>query len=66
MSDIADVTDIRLEAEFELTRKALAASPPEAEYAGYCLNCGEALPEPMRWCDTDCQHDWSRRKGALK
>lgn len=35
----------------------------------FCLNCQAALPlreEPLqpvqRWCDADCQSDWSRRQ----
>lgn len=33
-----------------------------------CLNCQEPLPKPelnqpvQRWCDADCQSDWSRRQ----
>jgi len=27
---------------------------------GACLNCGEALAEGQRWCDSDCRDDWSR------
>lgn len=30
---------------------------------GYCLNCGPdaPLPHPERWCDGDCQEDWTKR-----
>ena len=33
---------------------------------GYCLNCGERLDAPRRWCDADCHDDWDRRERRLK
>lgn len=30
-------------------------------YAGVCLNCGEAVAMPRRWCDKACRDDWARQ-----
>lgn len=31
---------------------------------GYCLNCGEPLPDGRRWCNRECRDDWCRREDA--
>lgn len=33
---------------------------------GACLNCDEPVEEGVRWCDADCQHDWSRREARQR
>lgn len=40
----------------------MAAARAEASIAatGKCLNCGQALPRRMRWCDAGCRDDWTR------
>lgn len=61
MADIADAAQVQID--------AMTNNPPRRPEGprpvGYCLNCGpdEPLPLPQRWCDGDCQHDWSRRTG---
>mgnify|MGYP003349935405 FL=1 len=57
MSDDADKTQDRLEKE-ELIRKKYQQTIRYADSTGYCLNCGEALPDKRRWCDKDCADDW--------
>lgn len=31
-------------------------------YSGRCFNCEQELPEPQRWCDSDCREDWLKRE----
>lgn len=31
-------------------------------YAGVCLECGQCLPAPRRWCDNACRSGWAIRK----
>ena len=47
--------------------KAARAKPPAAASTGYCLNCGEDLESPRRWCDSSCRDDWEKltKNGAL-
>lgn len=53
-------------AEITRVRKLSAVSVVPAPKA--CLNCNEPLPAqflclmPRRWCDSDCQEDWAKRK----
>ena len=61
--DEADISDERMEAEMSARLKHMRENQAkEAEATGSCLNCFEPLPIPKRWCDSDCQHDWIRRK----
>ena len=47
----------------EVTKRIAAARRQESIPAtGFCLNCGEALKEGLRWCDADCRDDWSRQR----
>ena len=60
---ISDTNDMSSAAE-EMARIAAAQfRKPEGPAAtGECLNCGESLPDGLRWCDADCQHDYIRRE----
>lgn len=58
--DDADFTAERMARELErllAVRKAAGPAP-----TGHCLNCGEPLRDPLRWCDPDCRDDWERRR----
>jgi len=51
----AMATDIALAAIRAQAAKPIEASP-------VCLNCGQPT-HGRRWCDIDCQKDWSDRTG---
>lgn len=34
----------------------------EVQATGFCLNCGEPVPEVRRWCCSDCRDEWEKRK----
>jgi hypothetical protein len=58
MPDLIDLAQAQNERREE---RALAARKPAAPRAsGFCLNCGEPLPEGRRWCDAECRDDWER------
>ncbi len=62
MADEAD----RAEAEGSLHLAAALACrvvEPPMPAQGLCYNCGDALGEGLRFCDTDCMADWKRRSG---
>ena len=51
--------------EEQFLAQALAVKRPTGPTAsGWCLNCSEPLPNGVRWCDSDCQHDWEARRRA--
>ena len=60
MSDIADISQDRQEIEDAIRAK----NKPDLTIptSDVCLNCGDPTPGGKRWCDTDCQHDWSKRQ----
>ena len=65
--DEADIANDMLE-------KILQARIEEAQYQlghavcanddGTCLNCGDIVKPGYRWCDKDCQIDFTERKNA--
>jgi len=67
MADDVDVAN-------DLLEKVLQARIEEAQYQlghavsanedGTCLNCGEPLKVGYRWCDLDCQKDFTARRNA--
>lgn len=44
------------------TALSMINTKPEADYTGYCLNCGEATKAGQRFCDVTCRNDWQHRK----
>ena len=54
----------RAEAQEEMARQAALEVRRRVgpTYTGFCLNCGEPLKRPYRWCDGDCREDWVRRE----
>lgn len=54
----------RAEAQEEMARQAalIVRRRVGPTYTGICLNCGEPLERPFRWCDGDCREDWVRRE----
>lgn len=53
----------------KMNEAALSQRKPEPglAYMGECHNCGEAVEEPKRFCDSDCSREWeelqARRAG---
>ena len=73
MSDEADMTQERLDAEAEVMRKFRGEPKREVEPIGKCLNCAEPFVDDdgnelvvggndKRWCDEHCARDWTLRK----
>jgi len=63
MADFADMGAAREELDREVAIKNRAPAGPAA--IGYCLSCGEAVGDGMRWCDAECRDDWQaeQRRG---
>lgn len=59
--DIGDMA----ERQEELARQAalLRRRHSGPEYTGQCVNCGEPVEDPKRWCDVHCREDWEKRGG---
>lgn len=57
MPDIFDMAQAAEQRERDLLLK-MRNRGPQAAATGRCLNCGEQVPEPRRWCDADCRDDW--------
>jgi RNA polymerase-binding transcription factor DksA len=64
MPDLADLAQIQQERLESYTRKARKPAAPQA--TGYCLHCGEPLPDGRRWCCVECRDDWERMDTILK
>lgn len=62
MSDEADKAAV----QEELFRQAalIVRHRVGPSYNGHCLNCGEPVERPLRWCDIECREDWSKREHA--
>ena len=58
--DIAD----NAEHQEELARQAalVARKRVGPRPTGRCLNCGELIEMPLRWCDAECREDWVKRE----
>jgi len=61
--DIADQAQLEMVTEEEL--RSRIDLKPAAPSIGKCLDCGEKLPDPMRWCDKFCRDAWQRRQDLL-
>lgn len=64
---MADECDITAEREDRLAPMLIAASrkPEGPKATGHCLYCNAELAEG-RWCDHDCETDWSWLRKAGK
>jgi hypothetical protein len=62
MADDIDLTQNNMELEEQIRKKYLNKPVLEAPAMGFCLNCRAELGEGKRWCDKDCQDDWSMRQ----
>lgn len=60
MSDEADMAQLHIEREVELTLRSRKQEVVAA--TGYCLNCDTPLAAGHRWCDHDCMTDWEKRR----
>lgn len=60
MSDEAD----KAEQQEELARQAalIVRHRVGPRPNGRCLNCGELIEPPLRWCDSECREDWVKRE----
>ncbi len=65
--DIIDAGSEREMADTEAAVRAARAKAErlEAEATGVCLWCGEDL-DKGRWCNTECNRDWSRHQEAKR
>jgi hypothetical protein len=64
MPDIADLAQIQQEIQTARALKFRQSAGPAV--TGYCLNCGEPLPDGRRWCDAACRDEWQRREQILR
>lgn len=60
--DAADRATEAQEQLEELQRKRRVVIAPDITGTGRCLNCEEPVPPKVRWCNKDCQFDWSKRE----
>lgn len=59
-----DDIDIASEREQMETQRAIDAArkcKPASIACGYCLFCGDAVEDGMRWCSPECRDDWEMR-----
>ena len=67
MADEIDLAQDMIERTTDSAILAARNYKPEAEYTGFCLNCGDETRHGQRWCDRTCQWDWEgwvKRKGG--
>lgn len=62
MSDDADRSQEAQELEEKIRKQYTKRPSLEVEPIGACLNCGTVLDGARRWCDKDCQDDWTKRQ----
>ena len=58
--DDADVTQNRLDKEFEMQMKYFRSKAFELAN-GRCFNCGSIVPPGHKFCDADCRDDYEKR-----
>ena len=61
--DIADQAQLEMETEEQL--RSRINLKPDAVPIGKCLDCGESLEYPKRWCDKYCMDAWQRRQTLM-
>ncbi len=58
-----DVVDrAQQEIDFSVEHRPAKDTRPEAEETGFCLYCGEPVPNGHRWCSKECHEDWEREQ----
>jgi hypothetical protein len=62
MADEIDRAQEHMEAEEAFRQKHTVRKLVMYEHTGVCLNCGEPLSSPLRWCDQHCQEDFIKRQ----
>ena len=62
MTDIIDDAQQREDFHREQSIAAARTAKPVAAAEGYCLECGEDLPDTRRWCDAKCRDAWEHRR----
>lgn len=60
MADILDQADDAVEMLLRASISTKKKAGPQAD--GTCHNCGEHIADGLRWCDTDCRDDWTKRE----
>lgn len=53
-----DADRAQIEIEREQARLMRIRRPAGPEATGYCLWCGEPVPEGYRWCGPECRDAW--------
>lgn len=62
-----EAADRRREIELEMGIREIQRRAGERVAAtGWCLDCGEEVPSPRRWCDADCRDQWEKRETARR
>lgn len=61
MDDDMDRADAQAYEILTRTIAYVSAQPPAVAPTGQCHNCGEKLPDTVRFCDKDCAADWEKR-----
>jgi hypothetical protein len=57
-SDIVDQANEVAELHRQAGIKQRRPEGPKA--TGECLNCGEPVASPRRWCDAACRDEWEK------
>lgn len=60
MTDFIDDTLKREDHLLQLRIQQARDTTPAAVFTGECLECGEPVSEPRRWCSRVCAADWER------
>lgn len=54
MADVIDRANDEFDNHLQRQIQTIRNSVKSPIYTGYCLTCGEKIPEPRRWCDKEC------------
>lgn len=65
MSDIIDTASDVEETQRQAAINA-ARSGAFIRATGECLECGEELPDGLRFCSADCRNDWQAKDKARR
>jgi len=60
----SDLEQLDRDRNIEIARRKMASPEP----TGFCIteNCGEAVGEGRRWCNSDCRDMWEQDQRRLK
>lgn len=60
---MADEADMAAHQEEMARQAALIVRRREGPvFTGLCMNCGETIERPLRWCNSECREDWTKRE----